>query len=145
MTKKAPEVHKWVSTLLGVAAAVATAAIWFTGFASTTELGVVEQRLERRIDKVEEAQSALPELITALRIEVAKLQSKAPGPPTTRPPARPNKPQPAAEPEKTRTKTRGLNKQIEELIEELRRLRKQQPERPRNTARWGIMWTANTF
>jgi len=111
-------------TITGIMIALLSGPVAYL-FNTAGRVNTIEQHDEyqdERLADLENAQARLPELISELKIAIARLESKAPGPPSS--PTVPGvHPRPAPEPEPECDK-KDTDCQIQRMIEKLKEQRK---------------------
>ena len=131
--KKQLTTGNWL-TITGIMIALLSGPVAYL-FSTASRVNTIEQHDEyqdERLADLENAQARLPELISELKIAIARLESKAPGPPAspTVPGVEPKpKPEPEPEPECDKKDT---DCQIQRMIEKLKEQRERDDKKRQN-------------
>jgi hypothetical protein len=119
-------------TITGIMIALLSGPVAYL-FSTASRVNTIEQHDEyqdERLADLENAQARLPELISELKIAIARLESKAPGPPAS--PTVPGvHPRPAPEPEPECDK-KDTDCQIQRMIEKLKDQRERDDKKRQN-------------
>ena len=133
--KKQLTTGNWL-TITGIMIALLSGPVAYL-FSTASRVNTIEQHDEyqdERLADLENAQARLPELISELKIAIARLESKAPGPPAS--PTVPGvEPKPKPEPECDKKDTDcQIQRMIEKLKEQRERDDKKRQKQPQKEA-----------